>query len=85
MEDDLLRQLQRDIDLFRRDFDNAMARFDERFETIAKDIDKLDVYIAKEIKPNTNSWNKTTENVGKVVWLIVSTVVIALLAVIGLR
>ena len=85
MNDDLLRKLQRDIELFRKDFDNAMNRFNERFDRIAVDIKTLDKYITDEIKPNTTSWNKTSDNVGKVVWLIVSGVVVALLAVIGLQ
>ena len=85
MQDDLLRKLQRDIDLFRRDFDNAMERFEERFDRIANDMKAIDKYLADEIKPNTHTWNRTSDNVSKVVWLIVSTVIVALLAVIGLR
>ena len=85
MNEELLRKLQRDLDLFRRDFDNAMARFDERFDRITEDMKELDHYLTNEIKPNTNTWNKTSENISKVVWLIVSSVVVALLAVIGLR
>lgn len=85
MQEDLLRKLQRDIELFRKDFDNAMQRFEERFDRLSEDLEKMDKYLTDEVRPNTSTWNKTSDSVSKVVWLIVSTVLVALLAVIGLR
>lgn len=85
MQEDLLRKLQRDIELFRKDFDNAMQRFEERFDRLSEDLKQIDNYLTDEVRPNTSTWNKTSDSVSKVVWLIVSTVIVALLAVIGLR
>ena len=83
--EELLRKVQRDLDLFRRDFENAQSNFDGRFDRLTDDLVSIEKYLAKEIKPNTKGWNQTTDSISKVVWTVVSGVIVALLALIGLR
>ena len=85
MNEELLQKLHNDIALFRKDFDNAMANFHVRFDGLSSDLKEIEKYLSTEVKPKTNTWDKTSENVSKVVWLVVSAVVVALLAVIGLK
>ena len=85
MSEDLLQKLRNDINLFRKDFDNAMTNFHTRFDDLSADLKEIEKYLSTEVKPKTNTWDKTSENVSRVVWLIVSAVVVALLAVIGLK
>ena len=84
-EQDLLLKLQQDLALFRRDFDNAMKNFDTRFERLAQDLVEIEKYLANEIKPNAKDWNKTSDNISRVVWIVVTAVVVGLLALLGLR
>ena len=82
---DLLIKLQQDLGLFRRDFDNAMKNFDTRFDRLGKDLVEIEKYLASEIKPNTKDWNKTSDNISRVVWIVVTAVVLGLLTLLGLR
>lgn len=85
MSEDLLQKLHNDIALFRKDFDNAMVNFGQRFDKLSADLKEIENYLSNEIRPKTHTWDQTSANVSKVVWLIVSSVVVGLLAVIGLK
>lgn len=81
MEHDLLKSielLRQDIESFKRD--------------IVRDITKMEASLARleeqynrEVIPNLKTWNTTSDNVSKVVWLVVGTVITALLGVVLLK
>ena len=77
------------------DIDKILKRLDEIREmrsdikNIRTDLERMELSLKKiqnnyedQILPNINTWNATSENQNKVVWIVISAVIAALLGVI---
>lgn len=70
----------------------AILLIERDVKDMMRDLDKLDKSIAefkadyyRDVVPNINSWNATSQNITKIVWVVISAVVVAVLALIGIQ
>ena len=63
------------------DIDNLTKTVDRLESSVTKYSDKFDEMIA----PNVNSWNATSQNQSRVVWIILTALIGGLIALLGLK
>lgn len=68
-----------------REIKSSLNALESDVSSLRKAVEGLESDYKEKILPNVNTWNSTSDNVGRVVWVVVSAVILALLALIGLR